>query len=74
MGMGGGGVCRFTHYSGQDPARCPYDPTLPPAQQLQASFASSLSHLRCALAGPPPVCLLLAAHACRWGGVLRAEE
>jgi aryl-alcohol dehydrogenase-like predicted oxidoreductase len=39
---------KFTFHTGQDPANCPYDPALPPAQQLLASFASSLLHLGCA--------------------------
>jgi len=39
---------KFTHFNGQDPNDCPYDPRLPVAEQVATSFASSLEHLRIA--------------------------
>lgn len=37
---------KFTPLSGQDPARIPYDPTAPLAEQVRQSFAVSLRNLR----------------------------
>lgn len=36
---------KFTSFDGQDPARCPYDPKLPLAEQVRVSFATSQSEL-----------------------------
>lgn len=37
---------KYTPASGQDPARIPYDPSAPLAEQVAQSFAASLSNLR----------------------------
>jgi len=37
---------KFTPVSGQDPARIPYDPRAPLAEQVRQSFAASLANLR----------------------------
>jgi diketogulonate reductase-like aldo/keto reductase len=37
---------KFTHLSGQDPQRIPYDPQAPLTQQVAQSFAASLRNLR----------------------------
>lgn len=37
---------KFTPLSGQDPARIPYDPTAPVAEQVRQSLAASLRNLR----------------------------
>src|SRR5580698_381847 len=37
---------KFTSLSGQDPARIPYDPRAPLADQVRQSFAVSLKNLR----------------------------
>src|SRR5689334_14648073 len=37
---------KFTPFSGQDPARIPYDPAAPLPQQVRQSFAASLRNLQ----------------------------